>query len=135
MTLKINLQQIYERIYAESAWRAAHRNDVYTLTPDNEKMLQVKVKSGFDDLVSRIAGYLTSSSFNPSLQRDNIQLEFNLDLPEASEAAMRTDVVETLAYYALLQFYGAKDTYYDTAWQRNRAHAVIILCRADLARD
>ena len=68
MTLKINLQQIYEHIYAESAWRAAHRNDV----------------------------------------------------------------VETLAYYALLQFYGAKDTYYDTAWRRNRAHAVIILCRAEL---
>ena len=43
MTLKINLDAVLDRIYAESAWRAAHRDDVYTLTPDNERMLSIKV--------------------------------------------------------------------------------------------
>lgn len=135
MTLKINLKQIFERIYAESAWRAAHRNDLYTLTPDNEELLRVKVKSGFDELVSRISGYLNSSSFNPTLARDNIQLDIAFEEIEPVIESLRSAIIETLAFYALLQFYGANDTYYDTAWRRNRAHVVIILCRAELARD
>ena len=135
MTLKINLKQIYERIYAESAWRAAHRNDVYTLTPDNEELLRVKVKSGFDELVSKISGYLNSSSFDPTLARDNIKLDISFEEIEPVIDSLRSAIIETLAFYALLQFYGLNDNYYDTAWRRNRAHVCIILCRAELARD
>ena len=35
-TLKINLDAVLERIYAESAWRAAHRDDVYTLNANGQ---------------------------------------------------------------------------------------------------
>ena len=58
-TLKINLDAVLERIYAESAWRAAHRDDVYTLTPDNERMLSIKVGQALNELLARMSGYVT----------------------------------------------------------------------------
>jgi len=106
MTLKINLDAILDRIYAESAWRAAHRNDIYTLTPDNERMLSLKVGQGLNELLARMAGYVTGWNYNPN--------------------------IEALAYYALLQFYGEQDTYYGTAWRKHRAHVVLLLCRTEL---
>ena len=68
MTLKINLDAILDRIYAESAWRAAHRNDIYTLTPDNERMLSLKVGQGLNELLAHMAGYVTDWNYNPNIE-------------------------------------------------------------------
>ena len=129
MTLKINLDAVLDRIYAESAWRAAHRNDVYTLTPDNERMLSIKVGQGLNELLARMAGYVTAWNYNPNLLQDNIQLNLKLDGDGLDEDILQGDITEALAFYALLQFYGEQDTYYGTGWRKHRAHIMLLLCR------
>lgn len=129
MTLKINLDAVLNRIYAESAWRAAHRNDVYTLTPDNERMLSIKVGQGLNELLARMAGYVTAWNYNPNLLQDNILLNLKLDGDGLDEDILQGDITEALAFYALLQFYGEQDTYYGTAWRKHRAHIMLLLCR------
>lgn len=129
ITIQINLDEVLDRIYAESAWRAAHRNDVYTLTPDNERMLSIKVGQGLSELLARLAGYVTAWNYNPNTLENNISVTLTVDdgTPEAD--TLHATVVEALAFYALLQFYGEQDTYYGTAWRKHRAHAVLLLCR------
>ena len=129
MTLKINLDAVLNRIYAESAWRAAHRNDIYTLTPDNERMLSIKVGQGLNELLARMAGYVTAWNYNPNLLQDNILLNLKLDGDGLDEDILQGDITEALAFYALLQFYGEQDTYYGTAWRKHRAHIMLLLCR------
>ena len=129
MTLKINLDAVLNRIYAESAWRAAHRNDVYTLTPDNERMLSIKVGQGLNELLARMAGYVTAWNYNPNLLQDNILLNLKLDGDGLDEDILQGDITEALAFYALLQFYGEQDTFYGTAWRKHRAHIMLLLCR------
>ena len=129
MTLKINLDAVLDRIYAESAWRAAHRNDVYTLTPDNERMLSIKVGQGLNELLARMAGYVTAWNYNPNLLQDNILLNLKLDSDGLDEDILQGDITEALAFYALLQFYGEQDTYYGTGWRKHRAHIMLLLCR------
>ncbi len=129
MTLKINLDAVLNRIYAESAWRAAHRNDVYTLTPDNERMLSIKVGQGLNELLARMAGYVTAWNYNPNLLQDNILLNLKLDGDGLDEDILQGDITEALAFYALLQFYGEQDTYYGTGWRKHRAHIMLLLCR------
>ena len=129
MTLKINLDAVLDRIYAESAWRAAHRNDVYTLTPDNERMLSIKVGQGLNELLARMAGYVTAWNYNPNLLQDNILLNLKLDGDGLDEDILQGDSTEALAFYALLQFYGEQDTYYGTGWRKHRAHIMLLLCR------
>lgn len=132
MTLKINLDAILDRIYAESAWRAAHRNDIYTLTPDNERMLSLKVGQGLNELLARMAGYVTGWNYNPNIEEGNITLQLKFDGNSPNEDILSSTIIEALAYYALLQFYGEQDTYYGTAWRKHRAHVVLLLCRTEL---
>lgn len=127
-TLKINLDAVLDRIYAESAWRAAHRDDVYTLTPDNERMLTIKVKAALNELLARMSGYVTEWNYNPNLLEENIWLTLQLDGP-VDEDTLKGAIVEALAFNVLLQFYGEQDTYYGTAWRKHRAHIVLLLCR------
>lgn len=128
-TLKINLDAVLERIYAESAWRAAHRDDVYTLTPDNERMLSIKVRQALNELLARMSGYVTEWNYNPNLLEDNIWLTLQLD-GSVDEATLKGAITEALAYNALLQFYGEQDTYYGTAWRKHRAHVMLLLFNA-----
>ena len=128
-TLKINLDAVLDRIYAESAWRAAHRDDVYTLTPDNERMLSIKVGQALNELLARMAGYVTEWNYNPNLLEDNIWLTLQLDGP-VDEATLKGAITEALAFNALLQFYGEQDTYYGTAWRKHRAHVMLLLFNA-----
>lgn len=126
-TLKINLDTVLDRVYAESAWRAAHRNDVYTLTPDNRRMLALKVGQGLNELLSHMAGYVTSWNYNPNIEQDNIMLGLQFAGNGPDIDILTADIVEALAYFALLQFYGEQDTYYGTAWRKHRAHIVLLL--------
>ena len=128
-TLKINLDAVLERIYAESAWRAAHRDDVYTLTPDNERMLSIKVGQALNELLARMSGYVTEWNYNPNLLEDNIWLTLQLD-GSVDDATLKGAITEALAYNALLQFYGEQDTYYGTAWRKHRAQVMLLLFNA-----
>ena len=128
-TLKINLDAVLDRIYAESAWRAAHRDDVYTLTPDNERMLSIKVGQALNELLARMAGYVTEWNYNPNLLEENIWLTLQIDAP-IDEATLKGAITEALAFNTLLQFYGVQDTYYGTAWRKHRAHVMLLLFNA-----
>lgn len=127
INIQLDLQQVLERIYAESAWRAAYRDDAYTLTPDNQRMLALKVGQGLNELLARMAGYVTAWNYNPNIESNNIALTLQFARRVPDEATLRAAVVEALAFYALLQFYGERDTYYGTAWRKHRAHIMLLL--------
>lgn len=126
--IRINLDEVLDRIYAESAWRTAYRNDLYTLTPDNERMLVLKVQQGFHELLARLSGYVESWNYNPNIEQDNIMLVLKPD-GQPDSGTLRASIIEALAQYALLQFYGEAETYHGTAWRRQRAHVMLLMCR------
>ena len=79
-----------------------------------------------------MAGYVTAWNYNPNITENNIPLELKFNNNGPAEDILRGAIVEALAFYALLQFYGEQDTYYGTAWRKHRAHVVLLLCRAEL---
>ena len=131
MKITIDLDNILNRIYAESAWHASYQPEVKLLTPDNARMLEMRIEDGLADLRTRISGYIDSWNFNPHLDRGNITI--TLALPATMDChtqPMSGTITDLLANYALLQFYGSEGTHYDTAWRLNRARILLLLARA-----
>lgn len=133
MIITIDLDNILDRIYAESAWHAAYQPEVKLLTPDNARMLEMRIEDGLADLHSRISGYVSSWNYNPYIDNGNITI--GLALPATMEAqadAVRGIVVDLLANYALMRFYGDDGTYYGTAWRLNRVRLMLLMARATM---
>lgn len=131
MTITIDLDTILNRIYAESAWHAAYQPEVKLLTPDNARMLEMRIEDGLADLRTRIGGYIDSCNFNPHIERGNITI--GLALPATMDChteAMKGTMIDLLANFALLRFYGSENTHYDTAWRLNRSRILLMLARA-----
>lgn len=131
MIITINLDTILDRIYAESAWHAAYESDdVKVLTPDNARMLEMRIEDGLADLRPRIGAYVTHWNFNPHLETGNITI--HLGLPQAMDTlapAMHDTIVDMMANYALMKFYGDKNTHYGTAHRVAQARLVLMLAR------
>lgn len=128
MTITIDLDTILTRIYAESAWHAAYEKDVKVLTPDNARMLEMRIEDGLADLKPRIDAYVTRWNFNRHLEQGNISID--LALPATMDSlteTMRDVIVEMMVNYALMRFYGDEGTHYGTAWRVARARMVIML--------
>lgn len=130
ITIKINLDTILNRVYSESAWRSAYRTDAYTLTPDNERMIALKVGQGLNELLARMAGYVAAWNYNPNIEQDNVSITLQCGEAQPDGDIIRDAITEALAFYALLQFYGEEDTYYGAAWRKHRAHIMLLLCYA-----
>ena len=134
MKITIDLTEILDHIYAESAWHAAYDEKIRLLTPDNERMLEMRIEDGLYDLRPRLAGYITQWNYNPHLESGNISmtLQFRKEQPGAVEQAMHDAIVELLAAYALKCFYGEEGTYYGTAWRLYRTKVMLIMSRDQL---
>ena len=122
-------------MYAESARRAIAAPDVYVLTDDNSRLLTQYMESALRDVHTRMGGYVHLCSFNPHASERNVVLQLTLQhaVPPSVDAAMRDALVELLAYYALMRFYGDSNTYYGTAWRKYRAQLLLVLARDQAA--
>lgn len=135
INIVIDLDEVLQRIYAESARRALAAPEVYVLTDNNENLLEQYIHSAMHDVKTRMAGYITLFSYNPNSTERNIVLQLKLEHPAGSslDTAMHDALVELLANYALLRFYGERDTYYGTAWRKYRAQLMLVLARDQAA--
>ena len=130
LKLTLDSEDALKRVWAESAWRVAVDTDEHLLTPDNERLVSQMMKEGFDEICSRLSGYIELASFNNNATTGNIilWLRFRHYWREAVSAAIAADIVEALAQYALMRFYGDVG-YYGVAWRRALAHVLLILAR------
>jgi hypothetical protein len=135
INIAVDLNDVMQRIFAESARRALATPEVYVLTPDNSRLLAQYVESGLNDVKIRMAGYVTLCSFNPNIDERNIVLQLTLQHSASPQldTVMHDALVELLANYALLRFYGEHDTYYGTAWRKYRAQLLLVLARDQVA--
>lgn len=134
MRITIDLDEILDRIYAESAWHAAYDEKIKVLTPDNARMLEMRIEDGLNDLRTRLAAYLNEWNYNPHIDKGNITIgiTFKHDQPQEVEQSLHGAVVEMLAAYALMCFYGEDGTYYGTAWRLYRTKIMLIMARDQL---
>ena len=135
INIAVDLDEVLQHIYVESARRGLAAPEVYVLTPDNERLLAQYIKSGLHDLTARMAGYVHLCSFNPNADERNIVVQLTLEhaASAAIDRPMHDAMVELLANYALLRFYGERDTYYGTAWRKYRAQLLLVLARDQAA--
>ena len=134
ITIKIDFDSILERVCAESAWRAAHTDDVPLLTPDNARLIARHVTAGQADLRSRMSGFVSFWNWNPNIAADNLTIK--LSLADGAPATIGDDltpaIVELLAQHALMSFYGEQSSYHRTAWLKYRAQVMLMLARTTL---
>lgn len=131
----INLDNIFDRIHAESAWHAAHHEGVITLTDDHRCLIIQHLQAALADLKVKMEGYITLFSFNPNVDENSLQIElrFAHEVPYRVDLQMTAAVTELMAQYALMRCYGESDTYFGTAWRRSRAQVMLMLARDQLA--
>ena len=130
MKITIDFDSILDRVYSESAWHAAYAPGVALLTPDNARMLEMRIEDGFTHLRSRLSGYLDSWNFNRFLEKGNITIELVLaPAMDSMEATLRDIIVQALASYALKSFYGEETSCYGTSWRMYCARLMILLAR------
>ncbi len=131
MEIAIDLNEIFEHIYAESAWISAHNDELYTLTPDNEPLLRMKVSEGYALLLPRLQPYATWANFNPNIESRNLTLtlQFTRTITETLSDTMHGVIVEWLANYTLMRFYSSHTQLYETAWRRSDSQLTLVWAR------
>ena len=127
----IDLTEILNRVYAESARHALCQPDALVLTPDQNRLLTGYLEAGFQELCVRMGGYVALHSFNPHAESANVQLHLSLRwcCGERVATLLQHAIVELLANYALMRVYGDDGTCYGTAWRKHRAQALLVLAR------
>lgn len=127
----INLSEIFELIYAESAWISAHNDSLYCLTSDNEPMLKLKVREGYAQLLPKIQPYLSWANYNPNIDARNLTLtlQFAHLTPDSMADTAHRIIVEALAHYALMCFYHGQTQLYEAAWRKSEAQLMLLWAR------
>ena len=126
--VRINDEDIFKYVYAQSAWYCAHHNSASIITKDYEKMLLVKLEEGVANIAQRFAGYLSSYSYNPNNVIRNIELvfKFNKQPTELFTQALKQNIISLLAHFILMRMYaeveetGNKSLYliFEKEWRR-----------------
>ena len=135
INIVVNLDDVLQCVYAESSRRGLAAPEVYVLTEDNARLLVQYIETGLKDVRTRMAGYVNLCSFNPNVDERNIVLQLMLEHPASAsiDDVMSNTLVQLLANYALLRFYGERDTYYGVAWRKYRAQLLLVLARDQAA--
>ena len=122
---------LLKEIYAASAWHCITHPQSRRLSPDVEHTIMVKVQEGFDEMCSRIEGYVTFSNFNPNIENGDIQLTVKLSHPfnERLPEELRNIITHLLANYALRHFHSDTDVYFHTAWRKYSAQLLLLFAR------
>ena len=135
MNISIDLDNVLERIYAESAWHAAYNPGVAALTPDNRATLNRRIDDALADLRQRIDGYVTQWEFNHHLDEGNITIALRLKPHmDVHAAAIKDSITDVLAQFALKSHYTGTNNHFDLAWQVARARITVFLAKNELPR-
>lgn len=131
--IEITIDQscLLKEIYAGSAWHCLIHPHSQRLSPDVEHTIMVKVQEGFDEMCSRIAGYVTFSNFNPNIENGNIQLTLKLanSYGEKLPQDLKHIITHLLANYALKHFHSDTDVYFNTAWRKYTTQLLLLFAR------
>ena len=127
----IDLDDTQKAIYTEGTWHPADNATAWGVNPNNEPIVDRRVREGLDDLLARMSGYIVSQNINFNLEHQNIMLGLELKkrllLSLANE--LKSAIVTALANYTLMSLYGDEDSIYGTAWRLHRARVLLLLCR------
>lgn len=131
LDVSINLNDVINSICAQSAWHCAHNEKLYRLSPDNSRLLTLKVKEAYDELTAKAMAYITFANFNPNLEQGNIRLTFCFRHPYADElpTQLKQILENAFAAYALMRCYGEHDDYHATAWRKYSAQLMLAFVR------
>ena len=111
ITINIDFDEILDYVYAQSAWHAAYNDGMRVLTPDNRRMLLLKLKEGYADIRQRVLGYLTFDNYNPNIESCNITMTFEFRHQQAAsfDEALHDTLVSLLSNFVLMRYYGEID--------------------------
>jgi hypothetical protein len=131
MEISVNLDDVLQHIYAQSAWHCAHNKQLYRLTSDNSTMLSLKVKEAFDNIYTQNMAYVSFANFNPNISAANIRFSFTFSHPyhEALPHDVEQIIEHALAAFALMRCYGDLDDYHATAWRKYSAQLRMVFAR------
>ena len=142
VTINLDFDEVLNIVYAQSAWHAAYDKNVRLLTNDNRNMLLLKLKEGYADLRQRVLGYLTFDNYNPNIDSRNITMTFAFKHEPllGFDTALHDTVVELLAHFVLMRFYGEVDprgkehgsSIYCLEWRRYKAKLMITFAHDEL---
>ena len=65
VTINIDFDDILNYVYAQSAWHCAHNEKQRIITPDNSRMLLLKLKEGYANLRSRAMAIWRATTTTP----------------------------------------------------------------------
>ena len=142
ITIHIDFDEVLNGVYAQSAWHAAYNDGMRVLTPDNRRMLLLKLKEGYADMRQRVMGYLTSDNYNPTIESHNITMTFGfrhcqpVSLPEA----LHDTIVALLTNFVLMRFYGEIDyrgleygsSIFYIEWRRYKSKLLLVFAHDEL---
>ncbi len=131
LTISIDKDDIIDNVCATSAWHCAHTPALRRLTPDNERLIMLKVREGYRDMYSRIMGYTSFANFNPNASSNNVQITFELNRPYSKTLPVELQqiMLELLSSYALKTFYGEHYSYFATSWLKCRSQLILVFAR------
>ena len=131
MEISVNLDDVLDSIYAQSAWHCAHNKQIYRLTPDNSTLLSLKVKEAYDNIYTQNMAYVSFANFNPNLNAANVRFNFIFRHPyhEAMPQDVKQIIENALVAFALMRCYGDLDDYYETAWRKYSAQLRMVFAR------
>ena len=126
MNIKINNDDILQYIYSYSAYHAAHNSDatkpLSILTPDNEKMLNIRIEEAFNMVVNRLGGYINTANYNSTNAIKNIAITFQFKTNKLNsfQTAVQHLIRVIIANYVLSRFYDTleKDNVFEREWRR-----------------
>lgn len=142
ITITIDIDDILNYVYAQSAWYNAHKPGARVLTADNRNMLLIKLREGYADLRQRVMGYLYFDNYNPNTTSANITMTFTFKHEQGPlfETALRDTIVALLAQFMLMRFYGELDPHtndhspsiYHLEWRRYKAKLLLAFAHDEL---
>ena len=143
-TVLVDIGRVLADIHATSAYLFAASAIGFRLSSDQNRLITVKLREGFDDLLRRISGYVASAEFGAETAAITLRVPQHLGCSHALEqtgdsgratALIAAAVENTLTQYALMCFYDhepratAAAGTYRTAWLQARAHTMVLLSR------
>ena len=142
VTVDIGFDDIFNYVYAQSAWHCAHNEKERVITPDYQNMLLLKLKEGYADLRSRVLGYLEFDNYNPNIDSHNITMRFAFKhAPQLNfDTALHDTIVALLAHFLLMRFYGEIDprgmehgsSIFNLEWRRYKAKLMLAFAHDEL---
>ncbi|MBR1543725.1 MAG: hypothetical protein IJ626_02390 [Muribaculaceae bacterium] len=142
IVVTVDMGRVLSDVCATSAHLFASGQTQYRLSADNERLIAVKLREGFDDLMRRIAGYVTSAAFGTETATITLRLPQHLGRshiaaqtgnPATAISLVAAAVEQTLTQYALMCFHDPRtgparvEGTYRAAWLQARSRTLILL--------